>query len=123
VSKTCEDRIKLAGVKIYPRIGITHEERNDPQECQADLKLWGNLEAAAGSDDLNQSIDYCQVLSAVKQAAVACEYNLLETLAYRIVRTVLHDFPVNRVRIKLRKHPSILLKDLEFVEVTIEESR
>jgi len=114
--------MKLAGVKIYPRIGITPEERIAPQECQADLTLWGNFEAAAAMDSLDRSIDYCQVLSAIQHAAGAREYSLLETLAYDIVRNVLQSFPVSRARIKLRKRPASLLKEIDFVEVEIEES-
>jgi 7,8-dihydroneopterin aldolase/epimerase/oxygenase len=112
----------LAGIRLYPRIGIAAEERSVSQECQADLTLWGNFEAAAANDTLDRSIDYCQILSMVQKVAEAHEYNLLETLAYGIVRSVLQSFPVARVRVKLRKRPSSLLKDLDFVEVEVEES-
>ena len=117
-----EDRITLAGVKIYPRIGTTPEERNVAQECAVDLTLWGNYEPAAATDSLASSIDYCQVLSIVKQIASAREYSLMETLAYEIVRNVLQGFPVNRVQAKLRKRPASLLGEIDFVEVEVEES-
>ena len=122
VRKTWEDQITLAGVKIHPRIGTSPEERNAPQECQADLTLWGDFEAAAATDSLDKSIDYCQVLSMVQQTAGEREYSLLETLAYRIVRNVLQGFPVSRARVKLRKRPASLLGEIDFVEVEIEES-
>ena len=120
--KTRGDRIVLAGVKLYPCIGVTPEERSAPQECQADLILWGDFEAAAATDSLDKSIDYCKVLLTVKQAASVREYNLLETLAYRIVRNILQDFPVQRARVRLRKRPASLLGDIDFVEVEVEES-
>jgi dihydroneopterin aldolase len=120
--KTSEDQIMLGGVRIYPCLGVTQEERNTPQQCQADLILWGDFKAAAATDSLDGSIDYCQVLSTVQQTASACEYSLLETLAYAIVRNVLKNFPVSRARVKLRKRPANLLKDIDFVEVEIEES-
>jgi 7,8-dihydroneopterin aldolase/epimerase/oxygenase len=122
VRQISEDRLTLAGIKLYPRIGVTPEERSVPQECQADLILWVSFEAAAATDALDQSIDYCQILSAVQKIAEVREYNLLETLAYGMVRTVLKNFPVARARVKLRKRPSSLLKDLDFVEVEVEES-
>jgi 7,8-dihydroneopterin aldolase/epimerase/oxygenase len=116
-----EDRITIAGIKISTRIGVTPEERKAPQECQADLTLWGSFEAAAASDALDQSIDYCQVLSTVQAVAAEREYNLLETLAYGIVRTVLQSFPIDRVQVKLRKRPAGLKNDIDFVEVQVEE--
>lgn len=112
----------LAGVKIYPRIGTTQEERSSPQECQADLVLWGDFEAAASTDSLDKSVDYSRVLSVVQQTARAQEYNLLETLAYKTVRNVLQNFPVNRVSIKVRKQPASLLHQIDFVEVEVEDS-
>ncbi len=120
--KTWEDRILLAGIKINPRLGVTVEERSTPQECQADLAIWGDFEAAASTDSLDKSIDYSQVLSAVRQTACACEYSLLETLAYKIVRNVLQSFPVSRARIRLRKRPASMIGEIDFVEVEVEES-
>ncbi len=120
--KTRQDQITLAGIKIYPRIGTSPEEKSEPQECRADLTLWGDFEAAASTDSLDESIDYCRVLLTVQDAAKERDYNLLETLAYRIVRSVLRGFPVSRVRVKVRKRPAILLEQIDFVEVEVEES-
>jgi 7,8-dihydroneopterin aldolase/epimerase/oxygenase len=120
--KTSQDQITLAGVKLYPRIGTSPEERSAPQECQADLSLWGDFEAAAATGSLEKSIDYCQVLLTVQQTANEGDYTLLEALAYRIVRAVLRSFPVHRVKIKLRKCPASLVGQIKFVEVEIEES-
>jgi 7,8-dihydroneopterin aldolase/epimerase/oxygenase len=112
----------LSGVKIYLRIGTTPEERSSPQECEADIILWGDFESAASTDSLQRSIDYTRILSVVQQTAGAQEYNLVETLAYRIVRNVLQNFPVNRVCAKVRKRPASLLDQLNYVEVEIEGS-
>jgi dihydroneopterin aldolase len=117
-----EDKITVSGVKIKPRIGTTPEERETPQECEADLTIWGDFEGAAAMDSLENSIDYCRVLETVQKAAGSRAYNLLETLAYRIVRSVLQDFPVSRARVKLRKRPAALLGKIDFVEVEVEES-
>jgi dihydroneopterin aldolase len=118
--RTRTDSIRLAGVKLRPRIGTTLEERKLPQECEADLTIWGDFEAAAATDDLDRAIDYCRVLATMQETAAACEYTLLETLAYRIVRNVLRGFPVNRVHLKLRKRPAVLLGQIDHVEVEVE---
>lgn len=122
VRKTREDRITLVGIKIHPRIGTTPEERANPQECRVDLTVWGDFGGAAALDSLDGSIDYCQVLATVKQTAGSQEYNLMETLAYGIVRKVLQDFPVSGARVKLRKRPASLQGEIDFIEVEVEDS-
>ena len=97
-------------------------ERAAPQECQVDLVLWGDFEAAASTDSLEKSVDYVRVLSIIQQIALAQEYNLIETLAYKIVRKVLQNFPLSRVSAKVRKRPGMLSDQIDFVEVEIEES-
>ena len=108
-------------MKIFPRIGVTPEERATPQECQADVIISGDWSAAAGADDLARSIDYCLILEKVRTVA-AGEYKLLETLAYAIMQSVLADFPVERVNVKVRKQPDVLRDMLDFVEIEIEKS-
>jgi 7,8-dihydroneopterin aldolase/epimerase/oxygenase len=111
----------LAGVRIYPRIGTTPEERSNPQECEVDLTIWCNFEAAAATDSIDNSIDYCRILEEVQGIARAREYALVETLGYGISRTILQKFPVNRVNVKLRKQPAVLLDQIEFIEIEVEE--
>jgi dihydroneopterin aldolase len=117
-----QDRITLAGIRVHSRLGTTPEERKSPQECEADLVLWGDFQAAAFSDSLEQSIDYSQVISLVQRIAGDREYNLVETLARRIVREVLQSFSIDRVSVKLRKRPASLHGQISFVEVEFEDS-
>jgi 7,8-dihydroneopterin aldolase/epimerase/oxygenase len=119
--KIRDDRITLVGVRIYPHIGTTPEERSNPQECEVDLTIWGNFRAAAATDSLDKSIDYCRVLEEVQEIAGAREYALVETLGYKISHSILQKFPVNRVNVKLRKRPAILLDQIEYIEMEVEE--
>ena len=115
------DRITLAGIKLCPRIGVSREERAEPQKCEADLSIWGSFQNAAASDSMDLSIDYCRILETVQNTAKEGEYALVETLAHRIVRNVLHEYPVDRVRVKLRKYPASLRDQIDFIEVEVEE--
>jgi dihydroneopterin aldolase len=119
-NKKHADRITLSGVKIYPRIGVTSEERAAAQECQADLMVWGDFKAAAETDCLDHSVDYCQIVDAVHEIVAEREYQLLEALAYAIIQRVLNTFPVLKTRVKIRKRPAILIDKLDYVEVELE---
>ena len=117
------DRMTLADVRVFARIGVTGEERSAAQECRVDLDLYGSLRAAADRDDLERSIDYCRILDCLEKTATEREYRLVETLACALVRGVLRDFPVFRARVRLRKRPAALAGRLGFVEVEVEERR
>ena len=116
------DRLKLSGIRIFPHIGVTSEERATPQECHADIVISGDWSASAATDDLAYSIDYCLILEKVRTAAAAREYVLLETLARAIVKIVLANFSVENVNVKVRKRPVVLRDLLDFVEIEIEET-
>jgi len=79
--------------------------------------------AGAFSDDLNNTLDYAQILEKIFDIANSREYALLETLAYSISRGVLQTFPVAKISAKVRKYPASLAGKLDYVEVEIEESR
>ena len=116
-----DDRITLVGIKINPRIGVTEQERAVPQKCEVDLTVEDNFEGAASQDSLENSIDYSLLLSTVQEIAAEGEFSLVETLAYKLVRTVLQAFPVKRVRVKVRKTPESLSGQIDYVEVDVED--
>ena len=116
------DKLKLSGIKIFPRIGITPEERATPQECQADIVIGGDWSAAAATDDFTRAIDYCLIVEKVRAVAAGREYALLETLAHVITQSLLSDFPVETVNVSVRKRPAVLRDLLDFVEIEVEES-
>jgi 7,8-dihydroneopterin aldolase/epimerase/oxygenase len=119
--KKRDDSITLAGIRMYPRIGATPQERSNPQECEADLTVWNNFEGAASRDSLESSVDYSRLLADTRKIAATGEYSLVETLAYRIVRNTLQSFPVSRVRVKIRKRPASLRGQIDYVEIEVEE--
>lgn len=121
-SKFRVDRVTVAGIKLHPRIGVSPGERRLPQPCLADVTLWGDFEAAASTDSLDNALDYSKVLNLVLETAHSREYNLIETLAYQVARRVLQSFPAARVGVKVRKRPVSLMERIDFVEVEVEES-
>ena len=122
MSKAREDRLTLACVKLRPRLGVTPEERQLLQPCQADITLFGDFEAAAATDSLDRAIDYIKVLGKVLEIAHDREYNVMEALAYRLAREILRGFPARRVSVRLRKCPAALSREIDFVEVEVGDS-
>jgi dihydroneopterin aldolase len=116
-----QDRLTLVGVRIQPRLGVTPGERRFPQSCTADITIWGDFEAAASTDDLEQARDYSKILAVVVETAHLREYNLLEALAYRLARAVLESFPAERVKVRVCKQPASMIDRIDHVEVEVEQ--
>jgi len=119
-SKSNEDRLLLAGVKIQPRIGVTPGERRLPQRCQLDATLWGDFAEAAASDELEKAVNYSRVLERIQEVTNSREYNLIETLAYSVAGEILRSFPASKVIIKVRKRPRRLVDTIDYIEVEVE---
>jgi dihydroneopterin aldolase len=121
-AKSPQDRLALVKIRLQPRIGVTPGERRFPQPCTADIIVWGDFEAAAATDALTAALDYTAILARVVEVAHMREYNLVETLAYKLARGVLEAFPVQRVKVKVRKQPAGLADKLDYVEVEVDQS-
>jgi dihydroneopterin aldolase len=119
--KAMLDRITLSGIKLSPCLGVSPEERAMPCSCAADVTIWGDFEAAAATDDLSAAVDYSRVLAKVIEVSLRSECRLLETLAYRIGRAVLENFPVHHVNVRVRKQPAALLDALDWVEAEVQQ--
>ncbi len=114
------DKIVLVGIKLMPRLGVTPGERRVAQSCTADLTVWGDFEAAAATDDLAAALDYSKILAKVVAIAHEREYNLLETLAYRVGRAIMESFPAHRIRVRVCKQPAALADHIDHVELEVE---
>lgn len=90
------------------RCGVTPEERARPQPLAVDLELDCRLEAAGLSDDLVHTIDYATVAQRVVDIGTIQESQLLETLAERLLAALFDEFPIDHIKLWLRKlHPPI----------------
>lgn len=67
-------------------IGITAEERARPQPLTIDLSLSINADQAVQTDDVNHTINYSELQKSVLEITSTGVYNLLESLAFHILR-------------------------------------
>lgn len=110
------DQIFVSNLELFPRIGITPEEREKPQRLTVTLVLHPRRGFTGLNDRIENTVDYAQVC--IKTAALAGdrERNLVETLAEDIAQMLLEDFALAAVEIELRKY---ILPETEFVAVKI----
>lgn len=114
-------KIELAGIELYGHHGVGEEERRRGQLFVYDVELEvGEL----GADDrIETAVDYRDVAAAVRTVA-AGRFRLLEALATALADELAARFPVERVKVRVRK-PEVRPAGvaLEFAAVTAEWAR
>lgn len=113
------DRILLTGIRCGLCVGVSQEERSFPQECLVDIELVIDLDQAARSDALQDTLDYEAVFNTVHEVGREKQYCLLEGFAgalYERLRQA-HSFESVLIRVKKLKPP--LDGPLEFAGIQL----
>jgi dihydroneopterin aldolase len=115
--------IELRGVELYGFHGVLETERRHGQRFLVDLELGVDPEvaaAAAASDRIEDALDYRDVVAAVRNVSDAQAYMLLEAFASAIAQMLLDRFPVERVKVRVRKPDVVLATPVEHAAVVVE---
>lgn len=95
--------IFLNGLRFHAFHGVMPQERLTGNDYRVDLKIDFPLEKAVGSDDVNDTLNYATVYTAVKEE-MDIPNQLIERVAYRIADRLFRTFKaINEVEIKVEK--------------------
>src|SRR5574338_1332231 len=103
--------------------GVERAERERPQKLAIDLDLEFPTDQAAETDNLATTVDYAAVTERVVALVSRQQCRLLENLAERIAAMLFAEFPIEHVRIWLRKLHAPLSTIAGSVGVRIEKAR
>lgn len=112
-------KIRLHNMIFYAHHGYYQAERELGQKFQVDLEMECNFEKTIASDSLHDAVNYEAVYHRVHRIFNSYKFTLLETLADRIAREVLTNFPVLSVVIRVRKPQVPLNGFLDYVEIEL----
>jgi dihydroneopterin aldolase len=101
------DIIFLSGLTTECIIGIWDWERRVKQKVVVDLEMGADIRRAAGSDRIDDTLDYKSVSKRLLQFIGDSEFQLVETLTERIAELVITEFSVPWVRVRLNKQGAI----------------
>ncbi len=101
------DIIFLSGLTTECIIGIWDWERRVKQKIVVDLEMGADIRRAAGSDRIDDTLDYKRVSKRLLQFIGDSEFQLVETLTERIAELVITEFSVPWVRVRLNKQGAI----------------
>ena len=85
------DQIRITGLEAFGYHGVFDHERRDGQHFRVDVVLHLNLRAAAGTDDLGQTVNYGELAVRLADIVRGEPVNLIETLVERLALACLAD--------------------------------
>ena len=112
--------IELAGIELFAFHGVLDDERREGQRFLVDLELHLADERAATTDRVADAVDYRDVVAAVVEVSDARAYHLLEAFAAAIAEALASRFPLERVRVRVRKPGVALARPVEHAAVVVE---
>jgi FolB domain-containing protein len=117
------DRISLNGIRINCIVGVNSLEKLAKQELLINIDLFisaKDINKAASSDNIKDTIDYVEVLSLLKSTIEHNKYNLIETIAQQIAAVLLEKYCLlKKVIVTVNKKPNDLFQQLNYVSVQI----
>lgn len=117
------DRLTLTGLRATGHHGVFEHERRDGQEFVVDLDIATDFAAAAGSDDLEDTLHYGVLAERVTAAIERDPVDLIETLAERIAGIVLEFPAAASVTVTVHKPHAPITVPFDDVAVIITRSR
>lgn len=101
------DVIEISGIVAQGRHGANPGERDREQPFEIDIKLELDLSRGERSDDLDQTVDYAKMHSAVVRIVREHSYVLLERLAGVVIQELFVDPRIARAEVRIGK-PGLL---------------
>ena len=111
------DTLVIRDLVAECRIGVFEWEQAQPQKIWIDLELEIDAAKSAQQDNVDATIDYGKLVTAIRQLVQQKPYRLLETMAEEVAALILREFATPKVfvRVKKRALPGI---DYAAVEIT-----
>jgi dihydroneopterin aldolase len=121
--RTDTDRLAVYGIEAVGHHGVFDFERREGQVFKVDLVLGLDTSHAAGTDDLQDTVDYGSLVAAVKKAVETDPVDLIETLAQRIADVCLAESRVQWTEVTVHKPNAPIEATFSDVALTIFRSR
>ncbi len=97
------DTIFIDSIEFYGYHGASDEEQTVGHRYAVDVALRTDTRTAGQSDCLEDTVNYAKVAKRVVEVGVTEQFRLVEALAERIAAILLGEFPVESVRLRVRK--------------------
>ncbi len=101
------DTIFLNDLRVETIVGLWDWERKIRQTVSIDLKMGADIRKAAATDSIDDTLNYKSVAKRVQQFVSDSEFLLVETMAEKIAETILAEFDMPWIDVRVNKPGAI----------------
>ena len=114
------DKIKIADLEVYYRVGVSDEERAKPQRLLLTVDMISDFTPAAMSDRITKTIDYFAATEFLLKFGEEREWKLIEKLATNLADELLAKFKPVSVMVEVKKNA---IPQAKYVSVSVVRPR
>jgi 2-amino-4-hydroxy-6-hydroxymethyldihydropteridine diphosphokinase/dihydroneopterin aldolase len=115
--------IELAGLELWAHHGVEEAERESGQRFLFDVWLYATDERGRYTDRIEDTVDYREVVAAVREVSDSRRFRLLEALATAVADELLARFPLHTAVVRVRKPDVDLGVPVLHAGVNVQRSR
>ncbi len=117
-------KLSVKNAVFYAYHGVKKAEKEIGGRYEVDLDLYYDATQASLSDNVKFAVNYEEVMYIVSEILQAEKYNLVETIASKIVRELISKFVIlEKATIRLRKLNVPINRYIDYIEVEQTQDR
>ena len=113
-------KITIVDLEVHFCVGVTDEERAQPQRLLVTVDMNFDFSSAAVSDRIEKTINYFEVSQNLLKFGHDRNWKLIEKLASNIADMILAEYKPQAVLVEVKKFP---IPEARYVSVTLTRSR
>jgi 7,8-dihydroneopterin aldolase/epimerase/oxygenase len=113
----------LTGLRVRGHHGVFEHEKRDGQDFLVDVTVWIDLDTAARTDELADTVDYGALAGRAAEIVGGKPRDLIETVATELASDVMTDDRVHAVEVTIHKPSAPIPLSFADVAVTVRRSR
>ena len=117
------DTIRLKNMQFYGFHGVDKSEKHLGGRFEVDVEMQLSLTKSCDSDDLNDTVNYERIYKTVNTCVSKDKFFLIEALASSIAKDILINYPINSIKVRVRKPHAPVKGVLDTVEVELNRSK
>ena len=113
-------KITIVDLEVHFCVGVTDEERAQPQRLLLTVDMNFDFSSAAVSDRIEKTINYFEVSQRLLKFGHERSWKLIEKLASNIADMVLAEYKPQAILVEVKKFP---IPEARYISVTLTRSR